>query len=243
MTNKRRIFLSAEWRYLLMLNFEVPPELLLPLVPAGTELDLWEGRALVSVVGFRFLRTKVLGVAVPWHRDFDEVNLRFYVKRLMPDGEVRRGVTFVREIVPRRAIARAARLVYNEPYSRLPVRSIAPSRETDAPGTIEYAWRTSSGWANISATAVSAPLLAKAQSEAAFITEHYWGYTRQRDRGTVEYEVSHPPWKVWEVQSATLSENAAHFYGTPFEQLLARAPHSAFLAAGSPVSVFKPRRL
>src|SRR5919199_3954177 len=94
---ERRPFLTAEWRYLVMLNYDVPPAVLAPLVPAGTTLDLWRGRALVSVVGFRFLATRVLGVPVPFHRDFDEVNLRFYVRRELPGGEVRRGVTFVRE--------------------------------------------------------------------------------------------------------------------------------------------------
>src|SRR6187549_3207255 len=112
---RRRVFLRAEWRWLVMLNWEVPPELLAPLVPAGVALDLWRGRALVSVVGFRFLRTRVLGVPVPFHRDFDEVNLRFYVRREAGTGDIRRGVTFVRELVPRPAISLVARLAYNEP--------------------------------------------------------------------------------------------------------------------------------
>ena len=76
-----RPFLTARWRYLAMLNYEVPPEALAPLVPAGTELDSWQGKTFVSVVGFLFLDTRVLGIAIPGHRDFEEVNLRFYVRR------------------------------------------------------------------------------------------------------------------------------------------------------------------
>ncbi|HXT48296.1 MAG TPA: DUF2071 domain-containing protein, partial [Gemmatimonadaceae bacterium] len=116
MAPPRRAFLTAEWRYLVMLNYEVDAAMLRPLVPRGTELDLWEGRALASVVGFRFLRTRLLGVPVPFHRDFEEVNLRFYVRRVTPNGDARRGVVFVRELVPRAAIAYTARAVYNEPY-------------------------------------------------------------------------------------------------------------------------------
>src|SRR5947207_15642078 len=118
-------FLTAQWRHLVMLNYEVDADVLTPLVPAGTTLDLWQGRALVSVVGFRFLGTRVLGVSVPWHRDFDEVNLRLYVRRELEGGEVRRGVVFVREVVARRAITWLARVAYNEPYRTLPMRSAA----------------------------------------------------------------------------------------------------------------------
>jgi uncharacterized protein len=101
-------FLRAEWRDLVMLNYEIDPDLLRSRIPAGTELDSWNGRTFVSIVGFRFLETRVLGVPIPFHRDFNELNLRFYVRRLAGD-EWRRGVVFVKEVVPRRAIAWIAR--------------------------------------------------------------------------------------------------------------------------------------
>src|SRR5918996_5117390 len=114
-------FLTAEWRDLVMLNYEVDPQVLARRVPPGTELDIWQGRALVSVVGFRFLRTRVLGLPIPFHRDFEEVNLRFYVRRQAEDGW-RRGVVFIKEIAPRWAIATVARVVYNENYAARPMR-------------------------------------------------------------------------------------------------------------------------
>src|SRR5689334_2274538 len=109
-TVSRRPFLRAEWRDLVMLNYESPAGLLDPLVPAGVELDRWRGTLYVSVVGFLFRDTRVLGIPIPFHRTFEEVNLRFYVRREL-DGDVRRGVVFVRELVPRRAIATVARLL------------------------------------------------------------------------------------------------------------------------------------
>jgi uncharacterized protein len=239
----RRPFLAAEWRYLVMLNYEVPPAALAPLVPAGTALDLWEGRALASVVGFRFLRTRVLGVPVPFHRDFDEVNLRFYVRHVAPSGEARRGVTFVRELVPRAAIALVARLAYNEPYRAVPMRSAAPAGLTDAPGRLAYGWRTGAGWQEVAATAAGRPAPAAPGSEAEFVTEHYWGYTRQRDGGTVEYEVAHPTWRVWEAEAPSLVADVAGLYGAAFVPALAARPRSAFVAEGSPVTVYRPRRL
>ncbi|HKD03053.1 MAG TPA: DUF2071 domain-containing protein, partial [Terriglobales bacterium] len=115
------VFLKADWRNLAMLNYEVEPSVLAAFVPAGTELDRWNGRLFVSLVGFRFLRTRVWGLPIPLHCNFDEVNLRFYVRR-MEGSEIRRGVVFIREIVPRRAIATVARNLYGERYVALPMR-------------------------------------------------------------------------------------------------------------------------
>lgn len=238
-----RPFLTAEWRWLLMVNYECPPAILAPYVPRGTTLDLFEGRALASIVGFRFLRTRVLGVPVPGHVDFDEVNLRFYVRHVTPAGELRRGVVFVRELVPRAAIAWLARLAYNEPYRAVPMRSTVPAQLGDAPGRATFEWRTGGRWMHVAGTASGTPTLPARGSEAEFITEHYWGYTPQRDGGTVEYRVSHPQWRTWTVPDPAFDADVAALYGPPFVAPLSARPTSAFIAEGSAVSVHMPRRL
>ena len=247
-TAGRGVFLTGEWRYLAMLNYRVDPALLASHVPCGTALDSWRGATYMSVVGFLFRRTRVLGlVPVPWHRDFEEVNLRFYVRRETESGEVRRAVTFISELVPRRAIAALARLAYNEPYRALPMRhaleqTADPER---APGRVEFGWRLpESGWSSLvlETSGPAQPLVAG--SEAEFITEHYWGYTRQRDGGTVEYQVTHPRWRTWAVDRATLTGDLAALYGALLARVLATdRPSSAFLAEGSPIAVHLPRRL
>ena len=219
-----------------MLNFRIDPALLAPYVPAGTELDTWQGETLISIVGFRFLRTRLFGVPIPFHRNFDEVNLRFYVRR-EGKGEVRRGVTFLREIVPRRAIAVLARLTYNEPYVAYPMRSVAPQGVVEDPGIVEYSWRAGSRWNTLRLRSMGSPALFEPGSQEQFITEHYWGYTRQRDGGTVEYEVQHPPWRVWQVTDPALDCDVARVYGAAFVEALSQTPRSAFLAEGSPVAV------
>jgi uncharacterized protein YqjF (DUF2071 family) len=206
-------------------------------------LDLWHGRALISMVGFRFLDTRLLGVPIPGHRDFEEVNLRFYVRRELPDGEVRRAVVFIREIVPRYAIALIAKLSYNEPYIALPMRSIAPDAPTPSPGRIEYGWKVRGAWNTLAATATGEPMLPRPQDEATFITEHYWGYTRQRDGGTVEYEVTHPPWRLWLAENARLNGDVVALYGDCFGAGLTGSPVSAFIAEGSAIAVHPPRRI
>lgn len=182
-----------------MLNYEVSPALLRPLVPAGTEPDDFNGAVVASLVGFCFLDTRVLGIPIPGHRDFDEVNLRFYVRRRAEDGQWRRGVVFVREMVPRRAIAWVARRCYNEPYSAVPMRHelALDGADQGAPGRAAYEWRIASQWHRLEVAISGHPFLPAAGSEAEFITEHYWGYTAQRDGGCKEYQVAHPRWRVW----------------------------------------------
>ena len=240
-----RAFLTGEWRYLAMLNYRVAPAALAPHVPRGTTLDTLRGETYVSVVGFLFRDTRLLGVPVPLHRHFEEVNLRFYVVRRGDDGTVRRGVTFIRELVPRPAIALVARLAYNEPYSALPMRHrIEHVAGADAaPGVVEYGWRRGASWSRLAVepTGVAAPV--REGSDEEFITEHYWGYTRQRDGGTVEYRVAHPRWRVWPVAHSELDADVAALYGPAFAEALSGRPDSAFLAEGSAIAVSMPRRL
>jgi uncharacterized protein YqjF (DUF2071 family) len=240
---KRRAFLTAQWRYLVMLNYDVDPAVLHALVPRHTELDLYEGRAIASVVGFRFLRTSLLGIPIPLHRNFDEVNLRFYVRHKAADGEVRRGVVFVRELVPRLAIALTARLAYNEPYRAVRMRSTVPATAVEAPGRVTYEWKTGARWQRLTARADGGATLPPPLSEEAFITEHYWGYTRQRDGSTVEYEVRHPNWRVWRASEPALDADVPRLYGSSFARTLASPPASAFIAEGSEVTVYRPRLL
>jgi len=223
-----------------MLNFEVAPELLKAQVPPGTELDSWNGRTFLSMVGFRFLDTRIRKIPFPFHRNFDEVNLRFYVRRRTTDGW-RRGVVFVKEIVPRAAIAWAARTLYNEPYVALPMQHVI--RETPGQSYVEYSWRFGGKRHLLSVQTRSAPQPIAPGSEEEFITEHYWGYTSQRDGGTMEYNVEHPPWRVSQVAASNFECDVAALYGEIFREPLSVQPSSAFLAEGSAVTVFSGRRI
>ncbi|MCZ7644983.1 MAG: DUF2071 domain-containing protein [Planctomycetota bacterium] len=227
-------FLTAEWTWLVMLNWELDPALLRPIVPAGTELDLHAGRALASVVGFHFGKTRVLGLPIPFHCNFEEVNLRFYVRR-EARGEVRRGVVFIRELVPRWAVAWVARTVYNEQYASVPM---GHSIERGAPPAASYRWTWRGKPFEARVRGMGEPSVPAEGSEASFIAEHYWGYTRQRDGSTLEYQVEHPAWRVWAAGEAGLSGDAEACY-PGFGKALAGPPASAFLAEGSAVTVRK----
>jgi uncharacterized protein YqjF (DUF2071 family) len=237
-----RPFLTARWEHLVLLNYVAPASLVAPLVPAGTELDAWNGDVLVSLVGFHFVDTRVHGVAVPGHRRFEEVNLRFYVRRTGPDGDVRRAVVFVREVVPRRAVALIARWTYNEPYVTAAM-SHAIACDPASGGSIAYRWHYAGEPFQMSAAFDGSPSPLVPGSEAEFVTEHYWGYTRQRDGGTLEYRVEHPSWAVWTPAQASFSGPAARLYGAEFGALVSVAPRSAYVALGSEVAVFPGARI
>jgi uncharacterized protein YqjF (DUF2071 family) len=231
-------FLTANWRYLAMLNFAVDPEVLKPLVPPGTELDFHEGQTFLSVVGFLFLDTRVLGLPIPRHRDFEEVNLRFYVRRKSLD-QWRRGVAFIRELVPRLAIATIARTFYGEPYSAVPMRHVLEHKEGRV--LAEYQWRRGTRWETLSMTAAGEPQASAEGSHEEFITEHYWGYTARR-AGLSEYQVEHPRWKVWTAQTWKFEADVATLYGPQFVETLSAPAVSAFIAEGSPIQVHRRTR-
>lgn len=236
-------FLTAEWRYLAMLNFEVDRGALAPLVPRGTEVDEWQGSTYLSAVGFLFLGTRVLGLPIPFHRDFEEVNLRFYVRRKTVAGW-RRGVAFVKELVPRAAVAMLARALYNEKYVAVPM-SHEIKRARDEPGRVEsvaYEWTIAGRRNRLSLSVASEPRPLVPGSHAEFIAEHYWGYSVQRGGGTCEYEVRHPPWRVATAVQAGLDCDVNHLYGE-LGRFLLGAPASAFLADGSEVAVSHGARL
>jgi len=234
-------FLTAEWRSLALLNYEIDPAVLRPFVPAGTELDRWEGKTFVSLVGFLFLNTRLRGVAVPFHSNFEEVNLRFYVRRLTIEGW-RRGVVFIKELVPRRAIAWTARVFYNENYSAVPMGHDLKINDAGTVREASYYWSFGGKKCRLEVRTKGEDAAVLPGTCEEFITEHYWGYVRQRDGGTVEYQVEHPPWRVWPAHDATLDCPVESLYGKTFTAFL-KQPASAFLADGSPVTVFKGTRL
>lgn len=231
-------FLTAEWRNILMLNYAVDPSVLEPFVPYGTEVDTFEGRAYLSLVGFEFNRSRIRGFAVPFHQSFEEVNLRFYVRR-----SSRKAVAFIRELVPRYAVAAVARFAFREKYSCVPM---SHRIETGADGNVasaEYAWRSGPDRCAMRIQTEGASFLPAEGSASQFITEHYWGYAVQPDGGCLEYEVQHPRWFVWTARHADFRGNAAGVYVTEIARILTRDPDSAFLAEGSGVTVFKGTKI
>lgn len=227
-------FLNAEWRKLAVANYVISPSVLLKYIPAGTELDIWENKCFVSLIGFMFLDTKLLGVRIPFHTNFEEVNLRFYVKRF-ENNTWKRGAVFIKEIVPKPALTFIANTIYNEHYETLPMRH--KWEENDTNRTVEYQWKKNKEWQHFKIVAAlqASEIIKNSQTE--FITEHYWGYAKVNNSVTNEYEVTHPRWEQYEVESSEIKVDFGLVYGEDFEFLNKMQPDSVMLAEGSKITV------
>lgn len=229
--------LTAQWRDLAVANFEIDRDALSPFLPAGTELDLWNGQALVSLVGFQFRDTRFMNWSIPGHRNFPEVNLRFYVRRRTSTGW-RRAVVFIRELAPRRLVAWTARWMYGENYATVPMRY--ESRDTQSQGAVReltYHWMHAGQAYRLSVSGEGSGHLAAEGSQEEFVIEHYWAYTRRGRGRTLEYRVDHPRWRLWTSSKATFTGDVVRLYGSRFVESLTAPPVSAFIADGSHVAV------
>ncbi len=233
-------FLKAEWRKLVMVNYAVNPEVLQPYVPKGTELDFFEDVCYVSVVGFMFKNTKLLGVKIPFHINFEEVNLRFYVKRKTA-SEVKRGVVFIKEIVPKPAITFVANTIYNENYETLPMQHLWKEKENEL--EVVYKWKKNNNWNSIKVIAENTPTNIEENSVIEFISEHYWGYAKESEKKTTEYEVRHPRWQYYSINNFNMKIDFKETYGDNFEFLNSIEPSSVMLLEGSEISVEGKRNL
>ncbi|SDP61039.1 hypothetical protein SAMN05428975_2065 [Mucilaginibacter sp. OK268] len=231
----KRQFLQAQWKNLVMLNYEVDPQILDPYLPPGTVLDLWQGKVLVSMVGFVFADTSVLGIKWPWHVNFEEVNLRFYVKHFN-GTEWKRGAVFVSEIVPKSMIALIANNLYKEHYQAMPMRSSVTLTQ-DSHTQFLYEWKFKGKWNKLGATASNQLQDINPGSAEEFIFEHYWGYNKLSDTVTMEYQVEHISWQTGLVKDHVFEADVAGLYGEAFEPYLRKEPVSVFFAAGSDIKV------
>jgi uncharacterized protein YqjF (DUF2071 family) len=232
-------FLTAEWRKLAMANYTVDPSILKPYLPAHTQLDLWRGQCYVSLIGFMFLNTRVKGCRIPYHIDFEEVNLRFYV--VYDDGvSLKRGVVFIREIVPKRLLTMVANSVYGEHYATMPMKHHWKTEGSQM--EVSYQWKQDRWYSfSIKTDRVSQPILAGSEEE--FIIEHYWGYTKLSGQKTSEYGVEHPRWEVYPVNQYEIEVDFEALYGEAFGVLNGQKPVSVFLAEGSEISVLGGKKI
>jgi len=231
-------FLAGELRYLAMLNFEIDPEALFPHVPPGTEIDMWRGKTFISVVGFLFLHARILGVPIFSHRCFEQVSLRFYVRR-ETEGGVRRGVAFIKQIVSKQATASIARLLYSKHFVTLPMTHKVDFSDLAerASGNIEYTWYHHGKWHGIHVEVKDDAGFPLPDSEEEFTIERYWGYSSQANGSCLEYRVEHPRWRVWLGSASAFTCDDASAYGPDLGACLIRTPSSALVAEGSPVTV------
>lgn len=229
----KSIFIKAEWRKLAMANYAIDASILHKYLPFATEIDLWKGTCYVSLVGFMFVNTRLKGLRIPFHGNFEEVNLRFYVRH-KSSQEWKRGVVFIKEIVPRPVITLVANTIYGENYETMPMRHSWSSESEHL--NVKYEWRKQN-WNSFQLQAEKTPTDIANGSEEEFITEHFWGYTKIDSKSTSEYRVEHPRWQIYPVKDFSIDVDFQKIYGDDFGFLSNQKPVSVFLAEGSDITV------
>lgn len=224
-------FLMADWQKLIFVNYEVDKEQLLPHLPKGLELDSHENKYYLSFVAMRFDNTKIKGISFPFHKRFEEVNLRFYVKRKLSNGTWRKGVVFISEIVPKRAITMIARILYNESYQTLTM-SHQWSQDGNSQ-TIGYSLDKHNQSHNIQIVSNNENNDINPNSDEHFIIERYFGYTTSRKNKTIEYKVRHRPWQTQNVLDSKMTLNFEAIYGPEFSFLNDIKPNTIYYTEGS----------
>ena len=232
------IFLTAEWRKLIMANYIIDPAILRPYLPSYTEIDYWDENCYISIVGFMFMNTRIKKYPIPFHRNFEEVNLRFYVR--YKDGNYwKRGVVFIREFVPLPMVAWVANTIYDERYQFLPMHHNCVLMHDQL--EVAYKWKKNK-WHSISVEAKNQPAIITEGSKEEFITQHFWGYAKKR-RYTSEYQVAHELWKSYPVTGYNIDVKFEDCYGSEFKVLDHARPDSVFLIEGSPIQVHRDKKL
>ncbi len=227
-------FLNARWENLIMANYAVPPAVLLPFLPKGVELDTFQGKAYVSLVGFMFKNTRLFKVPIPYLGTFEEINLRFYVVR-KECNEMKRGVVFINETIPFKPVAWVANWLYKEHYISIPTKHEWLVNEHNK--EISYQWKVGGEWNAMQVNASNHKQPMAVGSIEEYIFEHYYGYTKVNETTSQEYKVNHPRWETNRVKDYEINCDFGKMYGKPFEFLNNKEPDSVIMAEGSEVSV------
>jgi uncharacterized protein YqjF (DUF2071 family) len=227
-------FLKANWGNIIMANYAIDPEILKPFLPKGVELDLYNGKAYVSLVGFMFKKTKLFNIPIPFFGTFEEINLRFYVQR-KEEGITKRGVVFINETIPYRIVAWMANKLYNEHYTVVPTRhSIVENSDSKK---IKFDWLLNKKWNSIYVEASNESFKMENNTLEKFIYEHYFGYTKIDENNTEEYRLQHPSWKINTVLNSKIDCDFKAMYGESFSVLNDTEPEAVFIAEGSSVKI------
>jgi uncharacterized protein YqjF (DUF2071 family) len=229
-----KTFLSARWENIIMANYAVDPDLLKPYLPKGVELDFYNNKTYVSLVGFMFKKTSLFQIPIPFLGTFEEVNLRFYVKRI-EGNKIKRGVVFINETVPYKMVAWLANKLYKEHYTVIPTKNVIDN--SGPTNKVQFDWKTHHKWNHISVTTAKEKENMIEGSIEEFIFEHYYGYTKINSNATEEYRVNHPSWKVNQVLDHCIDCDFTAMYGNDFSLLNNQTADSVIFAEGSAVTI------
>ena len=226
-------FLRANWENLIMANYEIEPSTLAPYLPKGVELDFYNNKTYVSLVGFMFKNTRLFGLPIPFFGSFEEINLRFYVKKI-ENRKIKKGVVFINETVPFKIVALLANKLYKEHYISIPTKNSIDITENK---DIKFEWKINDRWNSLAVKSDTNKYKIEQGTIEEFIFERYFGFTKLSASSTQEYKIHHPKWMTHKILNSQIDCDFRSMYGDSFSMLNNQTPDSIVLAEGSQVSV------
>ena len=236
MSNK--VFLRSNWLRLASANYIIEPHLLDKYIPKGTVLEEHNGKHYVSLVAFRYSQTRLLNIQVPFHTNFEEINLRFYVKRKIAPHVWRSEVAFTKLFFPKTALTFVAKHIYKENYETKRMRH--NWSENDRQLLTSYGLKKNR-WHDFELMTEKESNVIDAHSSEAFFSKHYWGTSQINDNSCTIYKIEHPEWKVFRVNDWKINFDFNKVFGSEFKHLTDNKPESVYLYDGSEVVVHKKK--
>ena len=232
---KSKTFLTARWENLAIITYKIHPASLSIYIPPGLAADTINGDAFVSIVAFDFNDIKIKSLRIPFHVNFPEINLRFYVK-----DENRNGVVFISEFVDKYFVPFVANSVYNENYKRIRMKKVMKILDGDDVIHLNYNMNMKGREFNLNMKAKQESFIPGENTIEHFIKEHEWGFGKSRRGKLLSYKVVHPVWEVCPVTHFSHNFDFGLIYGNKWEMLNDEKPFNVMFAKGSEVKVFSP---
>jgi uncharacterized protein len=200
--------MTQTWHDLLFAHWPVDADSLRSRIPAGFELDLFDGQAWLAIVPFHMSNVAPRGVpALPWISAFPELNVRTYVR-----VNDKPGVYFFSLDAANPVAVGVARLLVHLPYyaasmtveehaGRIHYRSrrrrgpLSADASDKAPATFVGDYRPTGD--------LHAPVRGTLEY---FLTERYCLYTVDNSFRGFRLDIHHPPWPLQPAE-AVISEN------------------------------------
>lgn len=233
-------FLKAQWKELTLVNFALEPDFLINILPVGLDPDLLHGKAYASLVAFDFESIRVGGIPWPGYTQFPELNLRVYV-RCSEAG--RRGVFFIRELIPGKIPTAIARVAYNEPYSACPLTRSHQALVNGAQvQRTDWIWKGAPNYLEVEVGPET--MMPATDEDANWFKEQEWGFGHSRLGELLRYHVTHPRWMVRKVHRCDYEVDWLGLYGPIWaRQLEGAEPDSLMHCIGSEIAVYPPRSI
>tara|TARA_B100000809_G_scaffold118758_1_gene117075 strand:- start:46028 stop:46750 length:723 start_codon:yes stop_codon:yes gene_type:complete len=235
-----KVFLKANWLRLASANYIIDPAILDKHIPNGTLLEAHNGKHYVSLVGFRYCETRLLNIRVPYHHIFEEINLRFYVKREISPGNWRSEVAFAKLFFPKKALTLVAKYIYKENYETLNMRHSWTEKENHL--LTSYGLHKKN-WHNFEIQSDKKSRKVASDSSEFFFSKHYWGTSQIDHRSSTVYEIEHPDWEAYDIVDSNVSFDFNTIFGSEFKHLTNTQPDSVHLFKGSEVIVNKKKNI